>query len=116
MLLLIGLTWIRISSSLFAHKISLAVADFAELFVQANCREHDSLLDGFVMSPDGLVEIAFKFQHRYALLLTSVQALDVVQFLSPYQKVTYQANHARGAACGGGYLVTCRPGGVGCGF
>ena len=32
-------------SSHFAYKISSAVADFAELFVQANRRGHDPLLD-----------------------------------------------------------------------
>ena len=76
-------TRIRPGLSHFAYKISSAVADFAELFVQANRRGHNPLLDGFVMSPDGLVKITFRFQHRYALLLTSVQARDVVQFLSP---------------------------------
>ena len=40
-------------SSPFAYRISLAVADFAGLFLQANRREHDPLLDGFAMSPDG---------------------------------------------------------------
>ena len=88
-------------SSSYAHRLSLALNNvFSDLFVSANGRPHEPMLDGFHMSLEGLGKIAFKFQHRFSLLLDSAQVRDVVQCLSPYQRVTFtrQVSRVRGAS------------------
>ena len=60
-------------SSSYAHRLSSALNVFSDLFVSANGRPHEPMLDGFHMLLEGLGKIAFKFQHRFSLLLASVQ-------------------------------------------
>ena len=67
----------------------MALNVFSDLYVSANGRPHEPMLDGFHMSLEGLGKIAHKFQHRFSLLLAMVQAPGVVQCLSPYQRRGY---------------------------
>ena len=59
---------------------------------------HDDQLDGFVMSVDGLVDIATKFQQRCSLLHGKVSVTTITGMLSPVQRLTFDAHQARGAA------------------
>ena len=86
-------------SSNYACRLSSALNVFSELYVIANGRPHEPMLDSFHMSLEGLGKIiADKFQQRFSLLLAMVQVPGVVQSLSPYQRVTFKSNRARGVS------------------
>ena len=61
-----------------------ATDSFADLHSRSTQRgPHDDQLDGFVMSVDGLVDIATKFQQRCSLLLGTVSVTAITGMLSP---------------------------------
>ena len=85
-------------TSRYASMVHEAVDSFADLHSRSTLRPHDDQLDGFVMSVDGLVDIATKFQQRCSLLLGKVSVTTITGMLSPVQRLTFDAHQARGAA------------------
>ena len=64
----------------------MALNVFSDLYVSANGRPHEPMLDGFHMSLEGLGLIADKFQHRFSLLLAIWSKFRVLSSAFPHTR------------------------------
>ena len=82
----------------YGRRLHSAVDQYGSLFQAANERPHDPIVDGFELSPQGLMAKSTKFQYAARAMATTIAKRAIRPLMSLGQTVGFKAQCAKGAA------------------